>query len=170
MNNRVPLYCLDSNVLIRAWNTYYSPKFCPDYWKILNSLGKQGTIFIPEAVSDEILKTTDELSGWLKKSHISVRKITEEVTKCLGEIYSKDPIHERLTDSVRYRSIADPWVIAHALNEKAVVVTNEEKITAMGTKKVKIPNVCENMGIGCISDFEFIHQVKIKFTCQIQAK
>lgn len=39
-------YCLDANVLIQAWQKYYSPVLCPDYWKILDSLGSEGRIFI----------------------------------------------------------------------------------------------------------------------------
>ena len=54
-------YCLDANVLIEAWQKYYNPKFCPDYWKVLNLLGKEGRIFIPEEVAEEIYKTEDDL-------------------------------------------------------------------------------------------------------------
>ncbi len=55
------IYCLDTNVLIQAWRDYYSPKFCPDYWAVLNELGTQGRIFIPEMVYDEISRTEDDL-------------------------------------------------------------------------------------------------------------
>ena len=43
-----PKYCLDSNVLIQAWQKYYNPKYCPEYWDVLNELGKQEIIFIIE--------------------------------------------------------------------------------------------------------------------------
>jgi hypothetical protein len=59
-------YCLDANVLINAWNKYYSPKFCPDYWIILNQLGEQDRIFLPQLVFEEIARTEDDLSKWLK--------------------------------------------------------------------------------------------------------
>jgi hypothetical protein len=49
------IYCIDANVLIQAWQKYYSPDLCPDYWDILNELGKQGRIFIPEEVKNEIV-------------------------------------------------------------------------------------------------------------------
>jgi len=60
-------YCLDANVLIQAWQKYYNPRFCPDYWKILSELGKIDRIFLPESVFEEIIRTEDELSNWLKK-------------------------------------------------------------------------------------------------------
>lgn len=63
--------------------------------------------------------------------------------------------------------IDNPWVIAHAMNENATVVTKEEKVTALNTKKIKIPNVCENMKIRWINDFKMISELGIKFNCTI---
>lgn len=161
-------FCLDTNVLIQAWQKYYSPKYCPDYWDVLNTLGNDSIIFIPEEVFDEIVKTDDELSKWLKSSTIPVVKTDSNVTNCLTEIYAKNPNHKLLVDNTKARSLADPWVIAHAMNKNANVVTKEEKITATTTKRIKIPNVCDNMGVRCLNDFEMIEELKIKFTCNIK--
>ncbi len=164
---RANKYCLDANVLIQAWQKYYNPKFCPDYWNVLIELGKLGKIFIPEMVNEEILRTEDDLSKWLKKSKIPIIKISEPVTACLQSIYNTNLIHKTLVDSSKNRSLADPWVIAHALNENATVVTKEEKVTASNSNKIKIPNVCENMGIRWINDFQFIEEMNIIFKCSI---
>jgi len=56
-------------------------------------------------------------------------------------------------------------VIAHAMNKGAVVVTKEEKVTAINSAKIKIPNVCDNMGIEWMNDFAFIDEVGIVFSC-----
>lgn len=66
-----------------------------------------------EMVYDEIVRTDDGLSKWLKSSEISIRKIDERVTKCLKDIYFADPNHKFLVDNTKARSLADPWVIAH---------------------------------------------------------
>jgi hypothetical protein len=166
MSTKAEIYCLDANVLIQAWQKYYSPKFCPDYWELLNELGKQGRKFLPEMVNEEIIRTEDDLSEWLKKSAIQIRKIDEPVTKCLQAIYAKNPLHKNLVDNTKARSLADPWVIAHAMNEKATIVTKEEKVTALNSIKIKIPNVCENMGVRWINDFQFINELAIKFSCK----
>lgn len=118
-------------------------------------------------VHEEIIRTDDDLSEWLTKSRIRVREIDERVTQCLQDIYSKNPLHKLLVDNTRYRSLADPWVIAHAINEKAVVVTKEEKITALNSSKIKIPNVCDNMGVRWINDFQLIEKLGIRFTCKL---
>jgi len=63
--------------------------------------------------------------------------------------------------------LADPWVIAHALNDNATVVTKEEKVTAFNSKKIKIPNVCDSIGIRWINDFQLIDELNIKFQCSL---
>lgn len=167
MSTMANKYCLDANVLIQAWQKYYNPKFCPDYWEILIELGKQDKIFIPEYVSEEIVRTEDDLAMWLKGSKIPIKKVSEQVANCLKTIYSSNPIHQNLVDNTKARSLADPWIIAHALHENATVVTKEEKVTALNSVKVKIPNVCDNMGIRWINDFQFIDEINIKFNCFI---
>lgn len=167
MKNNMLNYCLDTNVLIQAWQKYYSPKYCSDYWNLLNQLGEKNRIFLPKMVFDEITKTEDDLSKWLKMSKIPIHEITDSVTKCLNSIFIKNPIHQYLVDNTKARSLADPWVIAHAMDENAVVVTKEEKVTAPNSKKIKIPNVCENMGIPYINDFQFIQELNIQFSCKL---
>ena len=167
MNQLKKTYCLDANVLIQAWQKYYSPKVCPDYWDVLNILGNESRIFLPEMVYEEIVRTEDDLSQWLKSSNIPVRKIDENVTNCLKIIYSANPFHKFLVDNTKSRSLADPWVIAHAINERATVVTKEEKVTAINSKKIKIPNVCDNMNIEWMNDFQMITELSIKFSCRI---
>jgi predicted nucleic acid-binding protein len=167
MSTKSSLYCLDANVLIQAWQKYYNPKFCPSYWDVLTTLGKQDKIFIPELVYEEITRTEDELSTWLKGSKIPIRKISEPVTFCMQRIYLTDPIHKNLVDNTKARSLADPWIIAHALHEGAVVVTKEEKVTALNSTRIKIPNVCDNMGIRWINDFDLIGEMGIQFNCSL---
>lgn len=173
MSSTAHIYCLDANVLIQAWQKYYSPELCPDYWDILNKLGSERKIFIPEEVKNEIVvtedkeKTEDDLSKWLKRSTIPVHKLTEEVIKCWQTILQANPLHKLLVDNVKGRSLADPWVISHALKNNATVVTKESPIIAISAKKpVTIPNVCDNMGIRWIDDFSFIKELGLKFSCK----
>ncbi len=173
MNQAVHIYCIDANVLIQAWQKYYAPDICPDYWDILNELGSQGRIFIPEEVKNEIVvpddkeKTEDDLSKWLKRSSIPVHKPTEQVIKCWQNILQANPLHQHLVDNIKGRSLADPWVISHALSVKATVVTKENLDIALNTKRIKIPNVCNNMGIRWIDDFTFVKELGLKFSCRL---
>lgn len=167
MSSNTSKYCLDANVLIQAWQKYYRPSICPSYWDVLNELGRQEKIFLTELVYEEITRTEDNLAKWLKESDIPVKRITESVTQHLQKVYANNPLHKNLVDNTKARSLADPWVIAHALAENATVVTKEEKVTARNAKRVKIPNVCDNMGIKWINDFDFIEEVGISFNSKL---
>lgn len=167
MNTVAYKYCLDANVLIQAWQKYYTPKFCPDYWTILSELGINGKIFIPEEVYGEITRTDDDLSKWLKGSRIPINKTSTGVAFCLKKMYAANPLHLTLVDNTKARSLADPWVIAHAMDANATVVTKEEKVTALNSSRIKIPNVCDNMGIRWMNDFQFIDELNIKFQCSL---
>jgi hypothetical protein len=78
-------YCLDANVLIQAWQKYYSPRFCPDYWNVLNALGDKGIVQIPEAVFEEIVRTEPE---WIddcfdERVAFDLPEFTNVITKLL---------------------------------------------------------------------------------------
>jgi uncharacterized membrane-anchored protein YjiN (DUF445 family) len=173
MSTKAHIYCLDANVLIQSWQKYYAPDICPDYWDILNELGKQARIFIPEEVKNEIVvtddpdKSEDDLSRWLKRSTIPIRKPTEKVIACWQKILKTDPSHKLLVDNIKGRSLADPWVISHAMDMNATVITKENVESAMNSKRIRIPNVCKNMGVRCIDDFEFIKEIGLKFSCKM---
>ncbi len=167
MNPEGKTYCLDANVLIQAWQYYYAHDICPDYWRILDDFGQKGKLFIPEMVYDEITRTEDDLSKWIKTCKIPIRKIDGNVTKHLQKIYAANSRHKLLVDNTKKRSLADPWVIAHALNENAIVVTKEEKVTAVNSKRIKIPNVCDNMNITWINDFQMVRELGVVFGCEV---
>ncbi len=174
MNSNPRCYCLDANVLIQAWQKYYAPEICSDYWDILDQLGKDNIIFIPEEVRNEIVKNPtkdaeeDGLSKWLRNSSIPVYKATERVIKSWQTILQHNDQHKLLVDSAKNRSLADPWVIAHALDRKATVVTKEIEITAVKAKKpITIPNVCKNMNIRCIDDHLLAKELGLKFSCKL---
>ncbi len=159
------IFCIDANILIQAWQKYYSPEICPSYWEVLNDLGKKGIIFIPEVVFEEIQKGEDDLFEWLKNSDIPFRKIDGSVANCLKEIYASNESHKYLVSSNQIHSKADPWVIAHAMNEKAVVVTKEQKDFIKKQTRIKIPHVCDNMKVEWMDDFQFIKKANINFVC-----
>lgn len=155
------IYCLDTNVFIEAWNKYYHKDFAGDYWRKLDDLAKAEVIFATEEVKREIDKIDDALKEWLRGREYFFRKIDDKVQECLEQVFH-DPKHHRLVDSTKQRSIADPWVIAHAMAMDAVVVTKEQFETNQ-TKRIKIPNVCEAMGIEWIDDFEMVRRLGIQF-------
>ena len=158
-------YCLDTGVYVEGWNRYYSMSLCPEYWRLLDDLGKRGIIFSPVEVKREIEKVDDGLKKWIKDKPHLFREITEDVQKNLRLIMEK---HGRLVDSIKQRSIADPWVIAHAITEHAIVVTKETP-AGSNSRRIKIPDVCAALNVKCINDFQFAQGVGIRFSAHIRA-
>jgi phytoene/squalene synthetase len=138
-------------------------KLCPEYWDILDRLAKQGVIFSPVEVKREIEKTEDDLAKWIKDKPYLFKEITTEVQEILREIMAK---HGRLVDSIKQRSIADPWVIAFAICEGAIVVQKEG--LSGSRKRPKIPDVCQALGVAWMDDFRFAEEVGIRFTAHLR--
>jgi hypothetical protein len=156
------VFCLDSNVFIHAWNDYYAPDQCPEYWEILDELAKDGRIFCCDEVKREIEKQDDDLWRWLKARPHFVQDVNEEIQRHVRAILKQYPL---LVNSRKDRSMADPWVVAHALACGAVVVTKEMPGGGHG-KNPKIPDVCNGLKVGWINDFQFNRELNISFRAQ----
>jgi hypothetical protein len=157
-----PVYCFDSCALIEPWTKYYSPDICNDYWQVLEGMIERGELFCSSEVFEEVKKQEDGLSSWLSKHKRAVMSIDDEVQNKIREILRDFPT---LIDTKRDRSMADPWVVAHAIVKKATVVTKELPVDSTRTAKVKIPNVCNHYGIRYIDDFMFVKEIGLKFSC-----
>jgi len=57
---------------------------------------------------------------------------------------------------------ADPWLIAKAMVNGAIVVTLES-FNPHNRKKFKIPNVCNHFNVPCLSTFTLLNQLQAKF-------
>ncbi len=155
-------YCLDTNVFIEPWTKYYSPQFTKGYWELLKNLGKKGIIFATKQVKDEIKKIDDDLLKWITNTSDLFKEPDESVQIYLRKIMKTYP---QLVNQQKGRSMADPWVIAHAKCDNAIVVTAEQK----APKKIKIPDVCEKENILCINIYEFVKELKIEFTAKTKS-
>ena len=61
------IYLIDANILITAYNNYYSAEMVPEYWRWLLHMSSMGKVKMPMEIGGEILKGTkgDFLRGWL---------------------------------------------------------------------------------------------------------
>ena len=57
---------------------------------------------------------------------------------------------------------ADPWIIAHAICDKGIVVSQESRVD-INSQTPKIPNVCSHFGVQCIDVFEMLKQLGFSF-------
>jgi predicted nucleic acid-binding protein len=156
-NSGKEVFCLDANVFIEAWNHYYSPDRTLNYWELLDEFAQESIVFAPLEVKKEIERKDDMLKKWLVGKDYFFREPDENVTLKWSEIAAQFP---ELVDNIKGRSLADPWVIAHAEVVKATVVTKEGQGS---TKRIRIPDVCAARHIRCVDDFCLIDTLGIQF-------
>jgi predicted nucleic acid-binding protein len=150
-------FCLDTNAFIEPWRSRYPIDVFPTFWQTLDEWGRDGVIVAPEEVLHEIEKVDDELLAWLKVRRYIFEVPDEVVQQKLKAILAQ---FQRLVDTKKGRSIADPWVIAQAQVLGAIVVT--EEVASKG-KSPKIPDVCESLKVPYTNVLGLIRKMKLKF-------
>jgi len=157
-------YCIDADVLIQAKNGPYQFKTWPIFWTWLESQIAKKTIFSSTLVYAEWIVGNDELANWAKDQKgsdffIEPDDNTQIIYKDIAD-YVNVNYPER--NAKTFLDGADAWVIAHAINEKASVVTQEIGVVVY-SKKVKIPNVCKKFKVPCINLYDLFRKLNAKF-------
>ena len=60
-----------------------------------------------------------------------------------------------------FLSVADYYLVAHALAHTYTVVTHE--IASTSTKKIKIPDACIGLGVKCMTPYEMLRTERARF-------
>lgn len=147
-------YCLDTSVFINGWNKRYRVDVFPSLWEKLNVLLHKGTAFSCDEVYRELVYQDDALAEWAKARKQFFELPTEETVLTFRELIHHYP---NFAAQGGTGNDADPWLIAHAILAKAIVVTDEQAATnPKSTKPPKIPNICEQLpDLRCITPIEF---------------
>ncbi|RTZ75449.1 MAG: DUF4411 domain-containing protein [Gammaproteobacteria bacterium] len=159
-------YLLDADVFIRAKNLHYGLDFCPAFWDWLIKSNQTGQVFSIEKVKGEIERGNDELTEWSKtqdelfflKPDSGIFPAMEQVTNWVND--------NDYTASAKntFLQAADYYLIAHALTDDFVVVTHE--LSANTANKVKIPNVCEGVGLKVMTPYEMLRDEQVRFVLE----
>jgi hypothetical protein len=147
-------FLLDASVFINGWRKHYPIDVFPSFWRSLSRLFEDGTAFSCWDVFEEIRRHDDELLAWVKERQHVFEKPTEDTIFEIQYLMHAFPNFAAIGGST---NAADPWVIAHARQGKATVVTCEEIADRIKpTKPPKMPNVCEMVGVEWKSPIEFL--------------
>lgn len=150
-------YSFDTSALIEPWTRHYPHDLMPSLWERIDELASGGVVCAQEQVGREIARMDDTLHEWTKGRDHLFRPSSSEVQSALTSIMAS---HPGLIGMTKNRSGADPWVIALAMCENSTVVTYEQ--WEEGSKKIKIPSVCKDLGVPCITFVEFMRRANIK--------
>jgi len=158
-------YCIDSNVLIQAKNGPYDFEFFPTFWLWLDQKFQEGIIFSSSLVCDELLDGNDSLAGWVRERRSFFCLPNQLVQSHYSHIVDFINNHRDLfseSEITKFLDGADPWVIALAMAEQAIVVTHERFLNGP-SRKIKIPNICEQFNIEYIDTYRMLRELRVRF-------
>lgn len=159
----MPKYCLDANILIEANKGPYGIDFHKTFWDWLDVQNQAGVICSSIFVYDELQLGDQDLFNWatarrdaffLRPSR-AVQTTYSEIGNYVTATYNS--VHAPV-----FLSGADPWIIAQAKADGAIVVTHET-LVPLNSSKVKIPNVCNRFNVEWTGIYNMLRHLKAKF-------
>jgi len=159
-------YCLDTNVLIEAKNGPYAFDIAPSFWELIHENFEQRIVITSSLVYKELTEGDDDLAIWIRAQKdlgcfIEPDKNVQDQFSAIADyVNGAYPQNQ----SASFLNCADPWVIALAKATDTVVVT-QEVLVGRESKKVKIPNVCQQFNVLYIGTYQMLRELKanIKF-------
>ena len=168
------LYILDTNTFITAKNTFYAYDIVPSFWSTLLEIFKLGKVKVIDAVAGEIADGNDDLADWFGEN---IKKYADDA----GEEYVIQAKQDgtvlqnyqnianlvmqnaqyKESEKSRFLSRADLWLIAAGKALNATIVT-QEVLSGEGTRKVKIPDICQQVGVKYVNLYDMMRAVGIK--------
>jgi len=111
----------------------------------------EGAIMAVDEVRNELSRRDDEVCTWAKSQRNLFVPLDEDVQSATRIVLAK---HEKLMGVGGGRNAADPFVIGLATARDAAVVTEESRSGSLN--KPRIPDVCDDLGVGCINLIGFV--------------
>ena len=153
------LYVIDMSSLKELHDRYPKSLF-PTIWQKIEGLIQNGQLYSHIEVLREIKQTIypkDKLLTWSNKNKKLFLGIDNCQIKELNNIQQNYNLQYWNNEINRPGPWADPYLIAVAICENAIVITQENK-----TKANRIPPVAMNFKIKSINLLEFFQELKIK--------
>lgn len=162
-------YLLDSNVFIQAHRMYYPFDVVPGFWHKLIELADKEVIISIDKVRRELCdkNNPDELAIWCtSKVNKNFFVDTSMCVKSYGEVanwaYAQNQYTQNAKDEFLATDLADPWLVAYAIENDCIIVTHETSAPA-AKRKIKIPEACMHFGIRYITPIEMFRELNEQF-------
>jgi hypothetical protein len=163
-------YLLDANVFIEAKRRYYAFDICPGFWDALIVHAENSTIKSIDRIKTIELQrghVDDVLRNWANTSVSNDFFITsneEDVLLKYAEVMTWVENQPRFVPFAKaeFANSVDGWLIAYAKAKELILVTLEER-RPESKKKVKIPDVCDAIGVRCVDTFQMLQALHTQF-------
>lgn len=164
-------YLLDSNIYLNFYERYYKESVFPTFWTslvpILNS-----KVIIPKVIIDENYQNP-WFKNWIKVNYSSKlldhTMYASEWGRVLAHIKSCGKYKDAALNSDSgwaKDKIADAWIIAIAKKDRLTIVTDEKNNPNLSSrnpsKSAKIPDVCKDLDVRCITMNDFFIEIGLK--------
>ena len=164
-------FLVDTNFWLSCAHDLYPMRHFPTFWSEMEKYLAKGTILLHWSVNTEIHRKDDDVKDWVDgliksgllaeiprpkdtpESYIDVCSWPLTCVRPHAKPYSKSAI-KVFQDAGR----ADAWLCAQAVESGYAVVTRERPQPQASTV-IKIPDVCDGLGISCLNYPEFFDAV-----------
>ncbi|RME96209.1 MAG: DUF4411 family protein [Alphaproteobacteria bacterium] len=168
MNANSP-YVLDSDVFIAAKNAYYAFAICPGFWDSLIHHHGAGDVCSIDRVRTELLagRETEDLVRWVKNEvppEFFIDTGNEAVTDAYERVMLWVQRNSKYFDyaKAKFATGADGWLVAHAIVNGVVVITNEQPAPE-SKREIKLPDVCAQFGVIYKDIFAILHELSVRY-------
>lgn len=149
------IYCIDASALINLRR--YRRDVFPTVWEKMERKVQNGLLISHAEVLREIDAGKDEILKWCRKN----RRMFKGVDDCQRKQF--EIIESRYEENYWNMSVnkpgpwADPWIIALAICENGVIVTDESN------KRNRIPAIAEKLHVSSLSLLDFFKEIGVKY-------
>lgn len=156
-NQNQIVYSLDASSLIDAYRKLYPMGNFPLLWKDIENLIRHDRLIMSEFVFAEAMRDKF-LDNWCTNKKLKSQlelKIDDLDQRAVRDILENYP---GIVKVKKGKSLSDPWVIAVAKRYfQNVVIVSEEKLTG-NLQFPRIPDVCKDSNIECLTIAELIQK------------
>jgi len=157
------IYCIDTSSIINLFRHSglpyppYRADIFEGLWTKLDQIIKNGNLISHITVFEEISKRDDEGKRWCEK----YKRIFKDIDDCQIEQIEKIKIkyNKSYWDAEINREgqeWADPWIIALAICENAIIVSDEKNFPN------RIPYIANHFGINTLNLMDFLKDIGLK--------
>lgn len=143
------MYIADTNIFIRSYHEMPMDIWIT-FWQQIAAAANAGLLFSIVPVKEELEKGNDALMQWIKDNlpknffiHLDA-----DILSCYKETqnWARKQPHYKESALEDFATLADAYLIATAKAKGATLITYE-KSDMNNRKRVKIPDVCQGLGV-----------------------
>ena len=153
-------YVIDTNALIDGRRRVYPPTVFSGLWESIEELVTRGGICAPDEVLVELERKDDAVHDWVRTQNGLFVPLDNEIQISVAEVLAQYP---DWIPPDRSRNVADAFVVALARVRAGIVVTSENWSNSPYPDRIKIPNVCDGMGVRYMSFLDMLHHLNWTF-------